>query len=138
MAAKLHVEIVTPAGPRFAGDVDGLVAPAREGYLGVLPHHAPLIAELLPGELRLRQGDQWLRFAVSGGILHVAGGKAAIMGDAVETAEQIDVQRAQEALDRAQQRLEKYHSDPAIDVQRAQGALARALTRLRVADHQKS
>jgi F-type H+-transporting ATPase subunit epsilon len=133
MVGKLHVEIVTPTGVVYEGDVDSLVAPARDGYLGVLPRHAPLIAELKPGDLRLRQGEAWSSFAVSGGILHVAHGRAAIMGDSAEPAGAIDVDRAQDALKRAQERLQKAHYEAGIDVRRAESALLRAVNRLRVA-----
>ena len=133
MADQLAVEIVTQQGLVYQGTVDSLVAPGVSGYFGTLPHHAPLIAELGVGELRLRTGTEWQQFALSGGIFHLAERRAVVMADAVEPVAGIDVARAREALRRARERLKESHQDPHIDVTRAQLALVRALNRLRVA-----
>ncbi|MEN6304147.1 MAG: ATP synthase F1 subunit epsilon, partial [Armatimonadia bacterium] len=99
------MEIVTPEGPIYTGEVDGLVAPGINGYFGLLPNHAPLIAELGIGDLRLRQGTEWQHFAVAGGMLHIRDGKVTIIGDAVERAADIDIKRAEQAAERARERL---------------------------------
>ena len=133
MRGKLSVEIVTQEGVPYQGEVEGVVAPGVGGYFGVLPRHAPLIAELGVGDLRLREGAEWEHFALAGGIFHVRDGVAVVLADAVEAAEEIDVQRAQEAHGRAIHRLRLAKGGPDVDVERAKAALMRALNRLRIA-----
>lgn len=133
MANELHIEIVTHDGVTFQGDADGLIAPGVDGYFGMLPHHAPLIAELGIGDLRVRRGERWEHFAVSGGILHLRDGQVVIMADAAEPAGAIDIDRARQAADRARERLEQRRSAD-VDTNRAEVALVRALNRLRVAE----
>lgn len=132
MALTLYVQIVTPEGVIFAEEAEGLIAPGWDGYLGMLPRHAPLIAQLGIGEVRIRQNNQWRYFAVSGGVLQFRQGRALILADAAEEACNIDVARAEQAAQRAQQRL-AHRRDPQIDVARAEAALRRALNRLHVA-----
>jgi len=131
--SKLKVEIVTNHGVVYRGEAEGLVAPGLDGYFGVLPRHAPLIAALGVGEVRVRHGDQWDRYALSGGIMHVRDREAVIMAEAAEHADRIDVERARAALARAQERLRSGHNGPDTDVARAQLALARAMNRLMLA-----
>lgn len=133
MAKQLHIEIVTHDGVTFEGDADGLIAPGVDGYFGMLPHHAPLIAELGIGDLRIRRGDNWQHFAVSGGILHLRDAQVVVMADSAEPATAIDVERAREAAQRARERLAQRRNSE-IDAQRAEIALTRALNRLRVAE----
>ena len=132
MAHQLHIEIVTHDGITFEGDADGLVAPVVDGYFGMLPHHAPLIAELGIGDLRVRQGRDWRHFALSGGILHLRDSRALIMADAAERPDEIDVARARAAEVRARERLAQRKA-PEVDLNRAEIALVRAVNRLRVA-----
>ena len=134
MPNTLSLEIVTHSGVAYQAQVDGLVAPGVDGYFGVLPRHAPLVAQLKVGQLRLRQGQSWRVYAISGGIFHVRSGQALVLADALEAAEEIDVARAQQALDRARRRLREGRRDPQVDADRARAALMRALNRLRAAD----
>lgn len=131
MRTKLSIEIVTHEGVAYKGEADGLVAPGSDGYLGLLPRHAPLIAELGVGDLRLRRKDEWEHFALAGGILHMRDGEVVIMADTIEKATEIDIARARAALDRAKERLA--HHDPELDLHRAELALLRAINRLRIA-----
>lgn len=131
-AASYEVRVVTPERTAFAGNVHSLVAPGIEGYLGVLPHHAPMVVELGPGELALEEENGRRRlFAVSGGYLRVAPGEVSVVAEAAEEADRIDVARAEAARERAQRRLQR--RDGEVDVTRAQAALHRALNRLKVA-----
>jgi len=132
MAKQLQIEVVTHDGITFQGEADGLVAPGVQGYFGMLPHHAPLIAELGIGDLRLRHGNLWTHFAVTGGILHIRDGQVVIMADAAEPAQEIDVARAREAAARARERLAR-RREADVDTRRAEVALTRAMNRLRVA-----
>jgi F-type H+-transporting ATPase subunit epsilon len=131
MRTKLSVEIVTHEGIAYQGEADGVVAPGVEGYFGLLPRHAPMIAELGIGDLRVRHGSDWVHFALAGGILHIRDGAVVIMADTIEKADQIDIDRARAAAERARQRLTS--RPPETDLRRAEISLVRALNRLRVA-----
>jgi F-type H+-transporting ATPase subunit epsilon len=135
MARKFKVEIVSPEKLLFSEEVESLVVPAERGYLGVLASHAPLLAALRPGEIRMvRDGDDsW--YAVSGGFMEVTPEKTTLLVDTAEPVAEIDVPRAQEALKRAQERLAS--ADEAVDRDRAQEARDRAQNRLRAASKRK-
>lgn len=123
--------IVTPEEVIFEDQVLSATAPGSEGYLGVLTDHAPLITALKPGKLTVRDKEGKERiFAVSGGFLEVSNNLATILADAIEPAEEIDIDRARAALERARQRLRAKSAD--VDVPRAQAALSRALNRIKV------
>jgi F-type H+-transporting ATPase subunit epsilon len=128
-----HLSLLTPERSLLEAEVVSLTAPGSEGYLGVLAHHAPLITALQPGQLEIRDADEKETvFAVSGGFLEVSENKATVLADAVETPGEIDVDRAQRALERARERLRD--TSGSIDVPRAEAALKRALNRLRIAE----
>jgi F-type H+-transporting ATPase subunit epsilon len=109
-----------------------LTAPGSQGYLGVLAFHAPLITDLIPGKLTLKDehGKEQV-MAVSGGFLEISDNRATILADAIERPDEIDVERAQKARERAAERLRDTRG--AWDVERARASLLRALNRLRVA-----
>ena len=133
MAETFHLSLLTPERSLLEADIVSLIAPGSEGYLGVLAHHAPLVTALQPGRLEIRDADQKeTLFSVSGGFLEVSGNRATILADAVETPQDIDVDRARSALERARQRLRD--TSGGMDVPRAEAALKRALNRLRIAD----
>jgi len=131
LPAKLLLEIVTPDHALVTDQVDEVVAPAAEGYLGVLPGHTPLLATLAAGELWYRKGSQRSYLAIIGGFLEVLPDKVTILAQTAERAEDIDVARAQRAKARAEERLAKPTGE--IDVPRAQASLLRATVRLQVA-----
>jgi F-type H+-transporting ATPase subunit epsilon len=135
MARKFKVEIVSPEKLLFSEEVESLVVPAERGYLGVLASHAPLLAALRPGEIRMvRDGDDsW--YAVSGGFMEVTLEKTTLLVDTAEPVAEIDIARAQEALKRAQERLAS--ADEAVDRDRAREARDRAQNRLRAASKRK-
>ncbi len=126
--------VMTPERKVLDIEVTSLIAPGTEGFLGVLANHAPLITALDPGPLEYRRPDGTEEaVAVAGGFLEVSGNVATILADAVERPEEIDVDRARAAAERARKRLAR-RNDPAIDVARAEAALKRALNRLRMAE----
>jgi F-type H+-transporting ATPase subunit epsilon len=129
--AAIRLEIVTPERVVFSEDVDFIIAPGSEGYLGVLVNHAPLITSLDIGELKAKQGNQEIKMAISGGFFEVKNNKAVVLADTAEKAGEIDVDRALKAKERAQQRLDAKTAD--VDLVRAETALKRAMARLRVA-----
>ena len=125
------LEIVTAERLVYSEEVNGVVAPGIEGQLGILPHHAPLLTILQPGELRiLRQGEEDTYMAISGGFLEVMANRVVVLADTAERAEEIDEARAQEATRRAQERLERRTAD--MDLERALASMRRAQTRLKV------
>jgi F-type H+-transporting ATPase subunit epsilon len=129
--AKLSFEIVTAERVVYSDEVDVLVAPGIEGDLGILPQHAPLMTMLQPGELTVRKDGEEQSIFVSGGFLEVQGNKVTVLADTAERAEEIDVERAEQARRRAEERA----SLPAgqADHARAQAALLRSLVRIKVA-----
>jgi len=126
------LEIVTVEGVVFSDDVNTVVAWGVEGQLGILPHHAPLMTMLQPGDLLIRKDDEEQYLAVSGGFLEVRPDKVIILADACERAEEIDMARAEAAKRRAEETLRT--KPPAVDAAGAEAALRRSLTRLKVAE----
>ena len=131
LPTTLLLEIVTPDHSLVTANVDEVVAPAAEGYLGVLPGHTPLLATLSTGQLWYRKGAQRFYLAIVGGFLEVLPHKVTVLAQIAERAEDIDVARAQRARQRAEERLAK--AAPDVDRERAQASLLRAAVRLQVA-----
>lgn len=132
MADRLTLELATPTRMVVAEAVDEVVIPGSQGYFGVLPGHAPLLATLGIGELTYRNGREERHVAVAGGFAEVRNDKVIVLADAAELPGEIDRARAERARDRAEQRLSGRSQDE-IDYTRAAAALARALIRLQVA-----
>jgi len=132
----LHLEVITPERKVYEDDVDMVVAPASEGYVGILPHHEPLFTTLGPGEFKVKRGGVEEVLAVFGGFMDVRADRVVVLTDAAEHAEDIDASRAQEARDRAQQILAAGPAS-AADEQRARAELQRALLRLRVSESRR-
>ena len=128
--APMRLEIITAEREMYADDVDVLVAPGIEGQLGILPHHAPLMTVLQPGELMIRKDGEETYLTVTGGFLEVIGNKVTILADACEHSEEIDEERAQAAVDRAREEVSRVDANQQL----AQAAVAmhRAQIRLNV------
>ena len=134
MAERLTLELATPSRLVVTAEVDEVVVPGSQGYFGVLPGHAPLLATLGIGELTYRVGRDEFHIATAGGFAEVRNDKVIILADAAETPADIDRARAERARERAEARLGgRGASQEEIDYARAMAALARALTRLQVA-----
>ncbi len=136
-AATLHVEIVTPDGSVYEGDVVMVVVPGVEGELGLLAKHEALVSLLAVGESRLQlAGGEWERFATGIGYVQILFDKVLIVVDHAENVRLIDVARAEAARKRAEERLAQ-GDDPAahaeVDFYKAEQALKRAENRLKVA-----
>jgi F-type H+-transporting ATPase subunit epsilon len=129
--------MLTPEKILYQGEIASLVAPGQEGYLGVMANHAPMVAALATGEVKItNEKGKTSYFALSGGMLEVEREEVTLLADAAEKIEEIDVKRAETARERAAARLAKPSKD--IDVTRAQAALMRALNRLRIAKKRAS
>lgn len=125
------LSIVTPEKKFYEDKVNSLIAPGSLGYLGILTDHAPLLTELVPGKLTLKDSKgQEKIFAISGGFLEVLKNNVTILADSIESAEGIDFKRAEEALKRAQERLKS--KDEKVNMPRAEFALTRALNRIKI------
>ena len=139
-SSLLRLELVTPAGRGFEGEVQMVVLPGVTGELGILPRHAPLVAQLTIGRMRVLTADgEWLTFAVADGFAKVQFDKVIVLADAAEEASQIDIDRVEKALARATSRLEMHHAGTVpegetVDPYREQLALKRARNRLKVAE----
>ncbi len=134
MADKVLLSILTPDRKIFEEEVEELVLPGGEGYLGVLPGHAPLLTSLKVGELSFKQAQRWQYAFIAWGFAEVLPGKVSVLADVGELADEIDRERANAAHKRARERIEK--GGPDIDHARAMAALARAMGRIAVAGRQ--
>ena len=132
MADTFTLEVVTPLRLVVRETVSEAQIPVRGGYIGVLPGHTPLLAEMGMGELSYQVGDRRFSCTAMAGFVEVLGDRVIVLADRAERAEEIDVPRAQAALDRAERRLATLN-DPNVDWKRAEQALERAQVRLQVA-----
>jgi F-type H+-transporting ATPase subunit epsilon len=134
--ATFKLEIVTAERMVFSDEVSALIAWGLEGQLGILPHHAPLMTMLQPGDLMIRKDKEEEYLAISGGFLEVRPDKVIILADACERIDEIDIARAEEAKKRAQETL-KTAAPLTIDTAAAEAALRRSLARLKVAERKR-
>jgi F-type H+-transporting ATPase subunit epsilon len=130
---KIHLEIVTPERQLFSGEVDYVTVPSTTGYLGILPGHAPLLAELGIGEISYRIGDRTDFLFCSWGFVEVLPDRVVLLAQTAEMVSDIDIKRAEEAKSRAEKLLTS--RDPGIDFSGAQLALMRAIARLNSVKH---
>jgi F-type H+-transporting ATPase subunit epsilon len=133
MADTFKLEIVTPEKRVVDTAAEEVQIPGKNGYLGVLPGHAPLITELAVGEITYRENATEQKLAVAWGFAEVLPNKVTILAETAERPSEIDVERARKAKERAEQRLTS--GDPNVDVERALDALHRAEARLDVAQN---
>ena len=134
---RLRVELVTPDGPVFVEDARMVVVPGKAGELGVLPRHIALVAQLKPGETRIRTlEDQWLSFATGAGYFKVQHDRASVLVESAVPVSSIDTERARNDLEDAQRRLGEAQAGGADDgpeLARAERDVADAENRLKVA-----
>ena len=124
----IHLEIVTPDKKLFSGEVEAVTLPANTGYLGILPGHAPLLAELGIGEISYRIGNETQFLFCSWGFVEVLPERVIVLAQTAESASEIDINRAEQAKSRAERILTS--KDPSMDFARAQLSLMRAIARL--------
>jgi len=128
MADTLEIEIVTPERLVVREIVDEVQIPGKNGYLGILPGHAPLITELGVGQISYKKGGTTSYLAVAWGFAEVLPGKVTILAETAELAQEIDVSRAQRALETARSKMTEAASEQQSEA--ARNALARAESRL--------
>lgn len=131
--AALRLEIVTPDQVVLSTDVDYVGAPGVDGEFGVLAGHIPLLTALSIGTLVCRIGNKDYMAFIAGGFAEVADNKISILAQAAELADNIDVERAEKAKARAEERLQNAKQQDGIDIARAENAMKRAIMRLKIA-----
>jgi len=136
MAEKtLQLDVVTPEKTVVSEEVDIVMAPGYYGEFGALRNHIPFLAQLQPGEVKYRKGGQLEFLAVGGGYAEVLPTQVTILATTAERAQDIDLERAQAAKERAEQRLKERQEG--IDFTRVEAALQRAIARIKAAEKAK-
>lgn len=133
---KLQLKIVTPQGLVFDDTVDQVNVETERGEIGILPHHEGLTAQIVPGEMRVKQGGKTTVMATGGGLLQVAGGQLSILTDSALEADLLDEGVILAAKQRAQEALEQKLSDEEYAV--ALGELEKSLAKLKVKRRHRS
>jgi F-type H+-transporting ATPase subunit epsilon len=135
MTESLQLEIVTPEKMVVQDRAEEVQIPGRNGYLGILPGHAPLITELGAGEINYRSGGQTRRYSVAWGFAEVLPDRVTVLAETVEAAEQIDVSRAQQDLARAEEALKSAQTEE--EFARFTNRVERARARIEVAQSKR-
>lgn len=130
MAKTFYLEIISADRIFFQGDCEHLVITAIDGLLGILPGHEPLVTSLPTGELKYMVDGVWKHAAISEGFIEVMPDRAVILADSCELPEEIDVKRAEEARQRAEEMLRQKQS--IREYYETQAALNRAINRLKI------
>ncbi len=129
MGSKLYLEIITPDRTFFSGETDALIYRTNDGERGIMADHTPMVTPVVPGNIRLKMGDEIRVAAVSEGFLEVTRDGTVMIVDTAEWPHEIDIRRAEEAAERARERLAA--SISGADYIRTKAALARAYARLK-------
>ena len=134
--ATINVEIVSAEGEIFSGQAQMVFAPARLGEVGIAPRHAPLLTDLIPGEVRVQIAeDNEKLFYVTGGVLEVQPHLVTVLADSALRADQLDESAALAARERAREVLEGRHGE--VDLEQAQAEMVEAEARYRAAQKLK-
>ena len=133
----MKLDIVTPERLVYSAEVEMVIARAAEGEIGILPQHAPLVTPLTISALQVKTADKEQWVAIGGGFLDVRPDQITVLAESAEFADEIDVERAEAAKQRAEKRLANKDKEE-DDLLRAEVALKRAINRLRVANIGKS
>lgn len=137
----IKLEVISPDAVVYQADIDMLVVRSQVGELGILPHHMPMIAGVLPCAMRVKRTDREELIAVAGGFMEVQRDKITVLASCAELPIQIDELRAQKAYERAKERIHNFNVAPSqhpdIDVERAELALQRAMARLKAVHSMK-
>ena len=126
----LFLEIITPERQFYIGPAEELVLPAIDGLYGVQPGHEPAVTAMEPGELRFKVDGEWQVAAIGQGFVEIMPDRAIVLVSSAEHPDEIDQRRAQEALERAEERMRQKQSVEEYYYSKA--AMARAMARLKV------
>jgi F-type H+-transporting ATPase subunit epsilon len=128
----IELQVVTPERHVLSEDIDSVEMPGKDGYLGILPRHAPLLTEMGIGILTYRKGSESRSLTIMGGYAEVLSNRVIVLAEAAERVEEIDVTRTQAALDRAKTNVPGANATEA-DWDAANAAIKRASVRLEAA-----
>lgn len=137
MSPKIQFEITTPERIVYQDEVDQVTLPTREGEITILPNHIPLVSILSPGELKIKKNEEIEYLAVSGGFIEVQPNKVVVLADTAEKAEEIDIEKAEEARKRAQTLAKEKRFDRE-EFATLTAKIERELARLKVGQRRKS
>lgn len=137
LPAYIQLQIVTPEREVAVEEVDEVSVPGKEGYLGVLPGHAPLLTELQSGPLAYRQDENKHYVAIDQGFAEVLPDRVIVLAGSAERAEEIDAEQAERDRQQAEEYL-KAHSESDADVENTRERLRRAICRLETARQMRS
>ena len=126
---KLNLEILTPYGKYYAGEVDWIQVHSEDFFMEILPNHSPLVSSLAISKMTIKNGSDYSIYAIGGGIIRVARGKTTLLLNSIEAKHEIDIDRANASKARAEEKLQNKDN---IDVARATRSLQRALNRISV------
>jgi len=130
---EIKVEIVTPAKIAFTGNVKSITIPGTKGTFQVLFNHAPLMSSFEVGFIKIEdESGESTNYATSGGTVEILNNKVVVLSESFESKEQIDIKRAEQALERAKNRIKNKKREQTIDVSRAEFAIKRAINRLKL------
>lgn len=130
MPPKFHLEVYTPERLFYDDQVEMVIVNSSDGEVGIMKGHIPMVAAVSIGELKIRIDDTWKVAAINEGFMEVRPDATVILVRSVEWPEEIDLKRAEEAKERAEERLRQKRS--MSEYHQSQAALARAMARLRV------
>jgi F-type H+-transporting ATPase subunit epsilon len=131
---ELSVEIITPSSTVFKGTAKSVSVPGSLGNFQILFNHAPILSSLDIGKIKIvDMNDKSIEFATSGGTVEVNNNNVLIVVDSAENKDDIDIERAREAFNRAKERISSHKSD--VDLSRAELALQRALNRIKFVEN---
>lgn len=128
--SRMTLDIVTAESETYSGGVDYVVAPGADGQMTILPSHAALMTSLVPGEMRFAVDGEEQLLSVSGGFMEVIDDHVTVLADAAERDDEIDLERAEAAIRRAEERIDSHATD--VDMERAVASLRRGQWRVRV------
>ena len=131
---ELYLEIITPSKKVYSGNIESITIPGTKGSFQILYNHAPILSSFEIGVIKVGlPGEQFLYFPTAGGTVEVLENKVLVLADSLEKAENIDLERAKAALDRANERIANKQTED-IDVERAKAAIARAINRINLVE----
>ncbi|MDP4094484.1 MAG: F0F1 ATP synthase subunit epsilon [Bacillota bacterium] len=131
MASNFNLEIVTPERKFFAEEVEEIVLRTPDGEMGILKGHVPMVVAVDIGPIRIKKNGEWKEAVLTEGFMEIKQDKTIILTDTAEWPDEIDINRAKAAKQRAEERLQRQESQ--AEYVRSKAALARALARLKVA-----
>ena len=133
---KLNLSILTPESQIYSGEADEILVPTVNGEIGILPNHVSLLTQIMPGELRVKNGGKTNSFAIMGGYLEVANNTVNVLGDYAIRAEDIEVAKAEQAKARAEKAKQEKVSQEDLAVINSE--LRRSLLELKVARRRRT